>query len=774
MDSQSLTASRQTSLPKILDRLSTHSGVACVLVLYRRQVVGIVTRQDILRAIAQNAQWASMRLSHVMTRPVVTVSQADLSADLAAVPGFLEQFAHHQISYLPVVDERQRLIGVLHQTTLLQAWSARSSEGRRSETAVLMTSADAATHEDELRRQHQRAQLLAEITLKIRQSLQLKEILQTTVDEVQRLLDADRVLIYQVLPDGTGQPISEAVVPPYPPVLGFSFPEEVFPEDYQALYAEGRVQAIADIHAPDCGLADCLVEFSEQWGIQSKLIVPIIHPLQPEPNHSQTPRPHQLWGLLIAHQCSSPRQWSEFELDLLLQLADQISIALSHGQMLEYLEERVRLRTAELTQANDALHQEIRERTQIEAALRQSEEQLRLVTNNLPVLIAYVDSQQHYRFNNQAYQHWFGQAPTDIYGQSIKTVMGAAHYRAVEPYIDTALTGQPVTYESELMLKDGRSHSVSVAYVPHLEEIGEAAPQVKGFFALTTDISDRKAIERMKDEFIAVVSHELRTPLTSIHGSLKLMATGRLGHLSAEGQQMLEVADENTDRLVRLVNNVLDLQRIESGEVTMDAQVCDAADLIEQATEAMGAIAQEHDIEIQTQSDPIAIWADPDYIVQTLTNLLSNAIKFSAPGNPIRLAVRSTVESVSPPQSSERFVPRDRPPAALALFSVEDRGQGIPADKLNSIFERFQQVDSSDSRKKGGTGLGLAICRKIVEQHGGQIWAESQLGIGSCFYFTVPLQAAPRPVTAKPQTASAGLTMPPRSQKPPRSKKSHR
>lgn len=454
------------------------------------------------------------------------------------------------------------------------------------------------------------------------------------------------------------------------------------------------------------------------------------------------------------------------------QLADQISIALSQGQMLEYLEERVKLRTRELTQANLALHQEIQERKHIETALRQSEEQLRLITNNLPVLIAYVDQQQCYRFNNQAYEYWLGQTPEAIQGMSMQTLMGKAYYRTIQPYIETALAGTPVTYESELTFKDGRNHSVNVTYIPHIESPQTQGPQtqgsqvpgllmdgspiaeekppknapVKGFFALTMDVSDRKAIERMKDEFIAVVSHELRTPLTSLHGSLKLIATGRLGHLSAEGQQMLDVADENTDRLVRLVNNVLDLQRIESGEVTMDAHRCDAADLIVQAAESMQAIARQQNVHICPQLESMAIWADPDYIVQTLTNLIGNAIKFSTPGNEIGLSVQPYFEpdaqSNLPPQlSNAAFHHRPAFPA-MALFCVQDQGQGIPSDKLSSIFERFQQVDSSDSRKKGGTGLGLTICRKIVEQHGGQIWAESQMGVGSCFYFTVPLLTA--------------------------------
>ncbi|MEM9904865.1 MAG: ATP-binding protein [Cyanobacteria bacterium P01_D01_bin.44] len=719
-----LTASTQTTLPKVISQMAAHPEADCIVALHRRKVVGIATRRDLLRAIAQGGDWANRRLSQVVTRSVVTLSQSDLKSDLTSAASLLARFEQHQISHLPIIDDQAQLIGLIEQTHLLQALHAYGTEAQ-------------------LHRQHQRAQLLAEITLKIRQSLQLKEILQTTVHEVQRLLDADRVLIYQVFPDGTGKTISEAVVESYPSILEIPFPEEVFPEEYQTLYAQGRVQAITDVNAPDAGLADCLVEFVEQWGIQSKLIVPIVHPLKPEQSVGSEPLRKHLWGLLIAHQCRTPRQWAEFELELMQQLADQISIALSQGQMVEYLEERVRLRTAELTQANTALQQEIKERKQVEAALRHSEEQLRLITNNLPVLIAYVDRRQRYRFNNQVYEQWLGQAPADIYGKSIKTVMGAAYYQKIQTDVETALAGNQVTYESELIFKDGRCHSISVAYIPHIEATGRSSSKIKGFFALTTDISDRKAIERMKDEFIAVVSHELRTPLTSIHGSLKLMATGRLGQLSEAGQQMLEVADENTDRLVRLVNNVLDLQRIEAGEVTMDTYACDAVELISQATEAMQTIARQQDIEIQTQSTPISIWADPDYIIQTLTNLVSNALKFSTPGNIICLSVQPYFEPVSAAPRSK--VKHPAPSPTMALFCVQDYGQGIPSDKLNTIFERFQQVDSSDSRKKGGTGLGLAICRKIVEQHGGQIWAESQISEGSCFYFTVPLAPIENP-----------------------------
>jgi two-component system, OmpR family, sensor histidine kinase VicK len=566
--------------------------------------------------------------------------------------------------------------------------------------------------EEELQRQRQRVELFAEVTLKIRQSLQLKEILRTTVTEVQRILKADRVLIYQVFADGTGKAIGEAVLPDYPAILGMEFPEEVFPEDYQQLYALGRVRAIANARDPKAEVAECLLEFIEQFGIKAKLIVPILLNLS---SHQQ------LWGLLIAHQCRSIRNWVEFELELMQQLADQIGIALAQAQLLENLEEIVAARTAQLQEANLNLQNEINDRQEAEAALRRSEEQLRLITNALPVLIAYIDKHQRYRFNNQAYRDWLGRSPTELDGMLLKNVWGKACYQRMQAHVNKALLGQIVTYENEIVLKDNSIRYVSVTYIPHLDD----RQQIKGFFALTSDISDRKAIERMKDEFISVVSHELRTPLTSLHSALKILATGRLGNLSEDGKQMLAIADENTDRLVRLVNNVLDLQRIESGEIRMEKQICNAKDLTIQATEAMQAMAQQHEVVLIAQPLDLEIWVDPDYIMQTLTNLLSNAIKFSSSGGTVWLSVEIS-DTVSPPQ---------------ILFKVRDRGQGIPSDKIESIFERFRQVDSSDSRKKGGTGLGLTICRKIVEQHDGKIWAESRLGEGSIFCFTLPMLA---------------------------------
>ncbi len=229
---------------------------------------------------------------------------------------------------------------------------------------------------------------------------------------------------------------------------------------------------------------------------------------------------------------------------------------------------------------------------------------------------------------------------------------------------------------------------------------------------------ERQRIERMKDEFVALVSHELRTPLTSIRGALALLAEGAFGTLPERGQNLLKMACRNTDRLVRLVNEILDLERLQSGASPPSIRPVCAADLMVEAVDVMLPAAEEAGVRLAFTPLNANVMADPDRIIQTLTNLIGNAIKFSQPDSPVLLS--GDLQD------------------GMARFKVEDHGRGIPPEKIESIFERFQQVDLSDAREKGGTGLGLPICRAIIEQHGGRIWAESGSGQGASFYFTLP------------------------------------
>ncbi|PLZ75984.1 response regulator, partial [Fischerella thermalis] len=247
----------------------------------------------------------------------------------------------------------------------------------------------------------------------------------------------------------------------------------------------------------------------------------------------------------------------------------------------------------------------------------------------------------------------------------------------------------------------------------------------------------------------SVVSHELRTPLTSIHGSLGMLASGLIKPDSEQGKRLLQIAVDSTDRLVRLINDILDIERIESGKVKMEKQTCNVADLIAQAINVMQPLADKAKVTLSVSSLSQQLWADPDRIVQTLTNLLSNAIKFSTAGSTVWLSAELVSgENFTPPPLPygkprkarlHPITPSPHFPNYHILFTVRDTGRGIPSDKLESIFERFQQVDSSDSRNHEGTGLGLAICKSIVQQHGGEIWVDSQLNEGSTFYFTLPV-----------------------------------
>ena len=221
-------------------------------------------------------------------------------------------------------------------------------------------------------------------------------------------------------------------------------------------------------------------------------------------------------------------------------------------------------------------------------------------------------------------------------------------------------------------------------------------------------LQERKQLDSMKDEFIATVSHELRTPLTSIRGALGLLSSGVLGALDDKAANLLRIASSNTDRLVRLINDMLDLERMDSGQAGLEKQRCSLRDLVRQAVDTMNPMAAgagvRLDIVPEPYGQPSAFEGDPDRILQVLCNLLSNAIKFSARGAIVRVLSGADRNDL--------------------ILRVEDSGRGVPEDKLETIFGRFTQVEPSDARQKGGTGLGLAICRSILAQHGGVIWAE--------------------------------------------------
>ncbi len=360
-----------------------------------------------------------------------------------------------------------------------------------------------------------------------------------------------------------------------------------------------------------------------------------------------------------------------------------------------------------------------RERQAAAEALRESEERARSVIATAGDAYVQLDAAGRITEWNEQAERTFGLSRIQALGRSLSYLVLAAEDRdgferrvglRAEPGTDAPTYER---FETTMLHRSAREFPVEVT--SWTIETGESAV-VSCFIR---DISERQAVERAKNEFVSVVGHELRTPLTSIHGVLGLLRSGLLGDLSDRGQQMVEIAVHNTDRLVRLINDILDIERLTSGRVSLQRQQCDSAELAMHSIEAMRPMAETAGVRLEVDAQPGTVWVDRDRIEQTLTNLLSNAIKFSSSGGTVRLVTRTTADELR--------------------FEVHDKGRGIPAEHLELIFDRFQQVDGSDAREKGGTGLGLAICRTIVEQHGGRIWAESRPGPGATMTITLPV-----------------------------------
>ena len=241
------------------------------------------------------------------------------------------------------------------------------------------------------------------------------------------------------------------------------------------------------------------------------------------------------------------------------------------------------------------------------------------------------------------------------------------------------------------------------------------------YVATIRDVTERKRVEQMKTEFVSTVSHELRTPLTSIGGSLGLLEAGAVGPLNEKAARLVRIAHSNCQRLIRLINDILDIEKIESGKMQFDLRRMPLGPLVERTVEANRGYAERHSVALAVEMPPwpVAVMGDPDRLEQLLTNLVSNAIKHSPAEGTVGIRVST---------GNNR-----------ACVEVLDRGAGVPADFRERIFGKFAMADGSDSRAKGGTGLGLAIAREIAERHGGEVGFRDREDGGSVFFFELPM-----------------------------------
>jgi len=371
-----------------------------------------------------------------------------------------------------------------------------------------------------------------------------------------------------------------------------------------------------------------------------------------------------------------------------------------------------------------------RERKAASAKLDSERQLLHQLMQGIPDAICFKDLERRYiRLNDKEREYLNIPPETDIIGQpsdSFSAPALAARKRAEEEHVLS--TGEAlVDCVHRIAAPDGSARWLSDTKAPIRGPNGE----IVGMVEIRRDITENKRQEQLKDEFVATVSHELRTPLTSIMGFIGIIESGATGELPDPVARLLKLALANCRRLAAIVNDILDIEKIEAGTMAFDCKPVDVLPLLHEVTQANQGIAEQHGIVLRLDgaSAPGAVLADADRLAQVITNLVSNAIKFSPRDSEIILSAENTGESVR--------------------INVRDYGPGIPDDYKDRIFEKFVQVDATDQRQRGGAGLGLSIAKRIVSQLGGNIGFNRAPGGGTVFTVELRSVAADYPTAAK-------------------------
>lgn len=404
--------------------------------------------------------------------------------------------------------------------------------------------------------------------------------------------------------------------------------------------------------------------------------------------------------------------------------------------VVELFSSKIEVRDEDLMQTFISVDQQIGlffERKQSEEALKESETRTRAVIDSMLDALIIVDESGTIESINPSGEKMFGYSKDYLFNKNMGCLFPASVQKDGDAFLSNLKQKALGRIgEWECVRGDGETFPIEVS----MNELATADGQ--RFSVNIRDTSERHEVDRLKKEFVSIVSHELRTPLSSIQGSLSLLADGVMGDLSEDAAKMVAIADRNAGRLITLINDILDLERLESGRMEFDFADVPLSVILGRALDAVRGFADRKGVLLRLHDTPAVAHADGDRLVQVLVNLLSNAIKFSPEGSVVSMDATEV--------------------SGWVTVRVTDQGRGIPAAHLQAIFEKFQQVEAADTRREGGTGLGLAICKAIIERHDGTIGVTSAEGTGSTFWFNIPGKPAVGDTVADDGKHAAGTS----------------
>lgn len=407
---------------------------------------------------------------------------------------------------------------------------------------------------------------------------------------------------------------------------------------------------------------------------------------------------------------------------MLVATARKINANLTESSRLHFMNEELlaetKTSTDELVQANLDLESEITIRKEIERELLASKEFMEKVMDSAFNAIYVIDSEGRFILVNEATEKITGYSMTEMIGMHFEEIVVSDQLsRAEYLFQRSVVEGQPVHGENmEIVSKAGIIREVVITHTPLRE-----GDHIAGVVGIAEDITDQLQLQRLRTEFVSTVSHELRTPLTSIRGSLGLMRGGAAGDLPDPSGELVNIAYSNCNRLLKMVNDLLDIQKLESGKLHIRLQPASLPDILQSAVSACRDYASQYGVELllEVPDTDVQVSVDVDRFAQVMANLVSNAIKFSGNGKAVSIRVLSD--------------------ASHARIAVIDQGRGIQEAYRERIFDKFMRVDASNTRDKDGPGLGLTIARSLVENMHGSLSFESKPGAGSTFTVCLPV-----------------------------------